>query len=79
MWPTFSEAFVFFQSNITFTWSGWTDDLSGLALYEYEVYEMKILHTSFHESLLVQNGTVELSATSLNKLFYITKMLKRYQ
>lgn len=45
--------------------------MSGLALHEYEVYEMKILHTGLHESQLVQNGTVELSATSVNKLCYI--------
>lgn len=35
-------ASISFQEDIKFKWSRWTDDLSGIDHFEYEVYELVI-------------------------------------
>ena len=32
--------YVCFQATISFTWGGWSDDLSGLSHYQYQLFDL---------------------------------------
>ncbi|XP_062616047.1 uncharacterized protein LOC134277752 [Saccostrea cucullata] len=48
------------------SWDGWTDDLAGLHIYEYEVYELITLHSTLQEVSLVKTGNISQVYDSLN-------------
>lgn len=55
--------FFHIKSTVSLTWDGWQDDLSGLAKFNFEVFEMKPLKNSLQENAKLPNGTASRSLT----------------
>lgn len=48
------------------TWGGWSDDLSGISKFEYEVY--KIRGAPLAEGKVIATGTVYLNSSNVSYL-----------
>lgn len=46
------------------TWGGWSDDLSGIFKFEYEVYEIR--GTPLAEEKIIATGTVYLNSSHVS-------------
>ncbi|XP_069133969.1 uncharacterized protein [Argopecten irradians] len=57
---------------ITFSWDGWTDDLSGLAKYEYEVYTTRNSRGLLIEKELIPNMPVVMPNSQSSASFTLT-------
>ncbi|KAK7500608.1 hypothetical protein BaRGS_00008183, partial [Batillaria attramentaria] len=55
------------------SWDGWADDTSGLALYQYHVYELYNVGGQLRHKTLATSGTVNDGSTSGSTTFSVTQ------
>lgn len=60
----FTGTILFFKNSVLMSWGGWSDDLSGIWKFEYEVYE--IGGTPMAEGKVITTGTIYLNTSHVS-------------
>lgn len=60
----FITTFPFVKNSISMSWGGWSDDLSGIWKFEYEMYEIR--GTPLVEGKIIATGTIYLNTSHVS-------------